>query len=111
MAVKFNATQKENAIIQQIAERAVRMARTHDLPDYDIVDAAMDIMATHCNGNRLRLEELRDSADFNFGHDVFGIRKYLNRTTGKLENFFVPRYSAGTRQAKQRTASTNHLPA
>jgi hypothetical protein len=26
-------------------------------------------------------------------HDVFGIRQNLNRKTGQLENFFVPRYA------------------
>ena len=31
--------------------------------------------------------------DFNFGHDVFGIYRHLDRTTGKLMNCFVPRFA------------------
>jgi hypothetical protein len=51
----------------------------------------MDLNATHCNGCRLDLDRLLAAEDFDFTHDVYGIRRHLNRNTGKLEGFFVPR--------------------
>lgn len=53
----------------------------------------MDIIATHANGCPLRLLGLLEADAFNFTHDVCGIRRHLNRNTGKLENCFVPRYA------------------
>lgn len=55
--------------------------------------ARMDISATHASGCPLRLDELLNTDDFNFVHDFCGIRKNLNRITGKLENCFVPRFA------------------
>jgi hypothetical protein len=53
----------------------------------------MDITACHLNGCPLRLGELLGADDANFAHDVFGIRRHLNRETGKLEDCFCPRYA------------------
>lgn len=86
---KDKATQE---IISKIAEKAVKMAREHEI-QYDQQTAMMDISACHKNGNPLRLTDLLNADDFNFVHDIFGIRANLNRETGKLENCFVPRYS------------------
>ena len=78
--------------IYKIACRAVSMAIGAGF-DYPIQDADMDITACHCNGMPLKLEELLHADEFNFAHDVFGIRHHLNRETGKLENCFCPRYA------------------
>lgn len=77
----------------EIARRAVKMAKGLGLK-YDQMTAVMDIDACHSNGNPLKLQELLAADDFNFGHDVFGIRRHIDRTTGQLQNCFVPRYSA-----------------
>ena len=61
--------------------------------DYKAMDCDMDITACHANGNPLRLAELLSADDFNFCHDVLGIRRHINRETGQLENCFVPRFS------------------
>ncbi len=79
--------------IPKIAKRAVVMAKKHGV-SYDHLDAVMDIDACHNNGNSLKLAELLAADDFNFAHDVFGIRANIDRTTGKLANCFVPRYSS-----------------
>lgn len=76
----------------RIAERAVAMAAEVGV-EYRKMDAMMDIDAVHSNGNPLRLQDLLDADNFNFAHDVFGIRRYLDRRTGQLTEFFVPRYS------------------
>lgn len=53
----------------------------------------MDITATHANGCPLKLAELLAADDFNFSHDVAGIYRHLDRTTGKLLDCFLPRFA------------------
>ncbi|KKK55056.1 hypothetical protein LCGC14_3078450, partial [marine sediment metagenome] len=45
----------------------------------------------------LDLARFLEGPDFDFAHDVWGIRNHLNRETGQLENCFLPRYA--TKQA------------
>ena len=52
----------------------------------------MDLAAVH-HHTPLRLVEMADADDFNLIHDVAGIGNCLNRTTGKLEDCFVPRFA------------------
>jgi len=89
--ISFTATASEFDTIGRIADRAIkldkRINRRH---------VTMDITACHANGNPLDLEELLTADDFNFTHDVFGITRYLDRTTGKLTDCFVPRYTRRT---------------
>jgi hypothetical protein len=82
----------EKKAINEIAKRAVRLAEDHGV-DYDLVDAGMDVTACHSNGCPLKLEQLLEADDFNFSHDVFGIRRHIDRETGKLEGFFLPRFA------------------
>lgn len=93
--VSFSVSPSERKIIAKIAARAVRMAKKDDVP-YEQLGAVMDITACHANGNPLRLQELLDADDVNFAHDVYGIRRFMDRTNGKLLNHFSPRYSAIT---------------
>ncbi len=90
--INWNATKEEDETITQIAVRANRMAVAGG-GQYDVLDANMDIAATHCNGCPLKLDALLRADDFNFAHDVFGIRHHINRNTGKLEEGFDPRYA------------------
>jgi hypothetical protein len=57
------------------------------------MDTLMDIYAV-CSHTPLRLHELATADDFDFVHDVGGIRQHLNRQTGELRNHFVPRFAA-----------------
>lgn len=91
--VSFDVTRDESKIIMAIAQRAVAAAHKAGV-NYTVLDADMDVTACHANGNRLRLQALLDADDFNFAHDIFGIRNCLNRETGKLERHFSPRFSA-----------------
>lgn len=90
--IKFNTTNSDAYVIALIARQAVNLAEKHN-GKYLFSDAEMDITACHANGCVLKLTELYGADDFNFGHDVFGIRRHLNRETGKLENYFSPRFS------------------
>jgi len=90
--IKFTATKDEFKFIGDIAHRAVSMANKYGC-DYDIVDALMDIEACHSNGCPLKLSELAQAPSADFAHDVFGIRRHINRETGKLEDCFLPRFA------------------
>lgn len=52
----------------------------------------LDLSAAHQTIG-LCLDELLAADDGNFGHDVFGIQRHMNRDTGKLENGFMPRFA------------------
>lgn len=86
------STKEEVRTINAIAHRAVKHAALRGI-EYSVMDADMDLTATHLNGCPLRLEELLAADDFNFDHDVFGIRRHMNRETGRLENCFLPRFA------------------
>ena len=58
----------------------------------------IDISATHLR-KPLRLEDLLKADDFDFNQDIYGIVKHINRKTGELGNFFVPRFT----QLKERS--------
>jgi hypothetical protein len=78
-------TTEEYAMVQVIAKRAVKMKIYRDR-----LTADMDISAAHATCP-LDLVRLLEADNFNFGHDMAGIRDHLNRETGKLERFFLPR--------------------
>lgn len=87
---QFNTTEEERNLIHAIASRAHKTA-TKEKIRYSLRDAAMDITACHCNGCPLDLQKLLDAPEGDFGHDVFGIRRFINRTTGELQRGFGPR--------------------
>lgn len=95
--INWNCTREESQIVSKIVDRyqeshyELGIPKVYQRPRMDLI---MDIEATHCNGNPLKLRELLESENFNFLHDMIGIQRNLNRQTGKLENCFVPRYSA-----------------
>ena len=88
--MEINVKSKEEMLlIHEIAKRACRSLKNRLLIDID-----MNITATHLNGNPLKLKELLDTDDYNFLHDIIGIENHIDRETGKLQNCFLPRYSA-----------------
>lgn len=90
--VSFKVSKEDQKIISQIVQRTLEMAAKYNI-DYDRITAEMDITACHASGCPLDLAALLKADDYNFAHDVFGIRKDLNRDTGELINCFLPRFS------------------
>jgi len=88
--VSFKVTDLERAIITVIAHRAVLEGFC---TKGNILNLRMDITATHVNGCPLRLADLAVAGQNNFGHDLLGISRYLNRETGQLGGHFHPRFS------------------
>lgn len=84
---KFSS--EEQVTVFSIIDRAVEM----DIyTDEEYADAEMDLSAV-CFHTALRLTDLLTADDFNFGHDLAGIKRHINRQTGELENCFLPRYA------------------
>ncbi|HDZ40046.1 MAG TPA: hypothetical protein ENH62_17540 [Marinobacter sp.] len=89
MAISFETSSEDAALIEQIAARALE----DQVGDTPTLDFMMDITAAHLNGCPLDLVGLLEAPDFDFAHDVFGIQSHLNRSTGKLERCFLPRHA------------------
>lgn len=90
--INFSVLKEDAQIIGRISKRAFALAKEHGFR-YSGLDANMDVTACHANGCPLRLGALLQADNFNFAHDVFGIRQHLNRTTGQIEDCFLPRYA------------------
>lgn len=109
MGIKWKATAKEREIIRKIADRAVRLAKENGGQVRQVLDIQMDIEATHCNGNPLRLADLLAADDFNFAQDILGIGRHLNRKTGKLGDCFLPRFTQREKQPEPPADLPFHL--
>lgn len=92
--ISFKVSRKEAELINEIARRADRELCGPASIDQSALDTTMDLSACIAQGCPLRLDELLVADLGNFGHDVAGIRRHLNRETGKLENCFLPRFAA-----------------
>ncbi len=91
--IKWNCTKTDRALIKQIVTRAAKDAQELEI-DYPTRDIEMDVTAAHCNGCPLDLEKLLHASDADFGHDIFGIRRFIDRTTGRIDSGkFHPRCS------------------
>lgn len=91
--VSFKVSNKDSELISLIAKRAVKQAAEQEIK-IEPLDMTMDLTAVHANGCPLRLADLLTADEFNFAHDIHGIRFNLNRRTGRLGNCFVPRFAA-----------------
>ena len=88
-------TRKEEfEIIAKICERAeaLDIVAPSATPGNQRMNLMMDLENAHKDVG-LNLEGLLAADDMNFAHDVMGIQAHMNRSTGKLEDFFVPRYA------------------
>jgi len=90
--INWNNDKATIETMSAIAKRGVELARSINV-QYDQMTAIMDIDACHSNGNPLKLQELLEADNFNFRHDIMGIRAHIDRNTGELQDCFVPRYS------------------
>ena len=93
-SVSFEVSKEDAALIGQIVKRGHALADKFDAKHFDSLSFSMDVTACHANGCPLKLMQFLEADDFNFAHDLFGINKHLNRTTGALEGFFLPRFAA-----------------
>ena len=90
--INWDLSLEEELLVGKIAQRAIKKVR-FIYPKFSKLDLIMDITATHNENDKLRLEDWLNSDDSNFYHDVFGIMENIDRETGKLKNFFEPRFT------------------
>lgn len=90
--MNWKCAKKEFDLISKIADRTMGIV-VRAQAEYTKQHVLMDLTATHANGCPLDLDGLLVASDGDFAHDVFGIRRHINRQTGKLEDFFIPRYA------------------
>lgn len=86
--IKFDLTRGDRLLIDKIMGRAKELGIIYGS---DPLSAEMDLVATHLNGTTLNLLKFFEFNEFNFLHDFLGIRRHLDRKTGKLKDFFLPR--------------------
>lgn len=102
--VSFNVSRADAKRIGKIVDRAMALANGFNI-QIERMDLSMDITATHANGCPLDLADLLLADNFNFTHDVFGIRRHMNRDTGRLGDCFVPRFAKGQHVRRGRIAA------
>src|ERR1700719_2584349 len=90
--INWHVSKQEHNVIVEIATRAAAIARNWEI-EYPLHEIVMDLTAVHANGCKLRLTELSSAEQFDFTHDVFGIRQHIDRKTGQLTDRFLPRYA------------------
>lgn len=90
--LKFTATRPQMILIQRIVDRVYK--EMADYPD-DRLTLTMDLEATHSNGCPMDFVKLLSAPSFDFFHDVAGIRRHIDRETGKLLDCFLPRCAKG----------------
>lgn len=91
--VSWDVSREDAALVRRIVTRAAKLSPAWRPSRDERLSLTMDIEATHANGCPLRLADLLAADDFNFAHDVWGIQRHINRTTGKLGNCFRPRFA------------------
>lgn len=88
--VSFDITPVEAALLGRILDRADEVYAEFGV-ELDRLTLSMDLAAANANGCPLDFARLLDFPRFDFVHDVAGIPKYIDRGTGQLLGFFVPR--------------------
>lgn len=97
--VSFKTSKRDYRLIERIVDRAfdphVGLA---GLPGTRL-DLEMDLSATHANGCPLDFAKLLAFDTFNFAHDLYGIRRCIDRKTGALTRHFRPRCAKPARRS------------
>lgn len=94
--MNVNASDQDRILIQRIVARA-KTIRSEVEGDYrplvDIFGLALTLTLVHLNTCPLDLQRLLEADDFNFLHDIRGIQRYLDTSTGGLRYCFIPRFA------------------
>ena len=90
--VKWDISDEDLKLVVEIVARACKDATARG-DKLDSLDLQMDLVATHANGCPMDFARLVKADDFNFWHDISGIRAHLDRDSGNLTRCFLPRFS------------------
>lgn len=94
MRPNFKTTRDQLELISKIADRAHALEHGAGARHggQEIMTWLMDLSAV-MNSCPVDLAKLLAADDANFAHDVFGIRRHIDRETGELTDCFVPRFA------------------
>jgi len=95
MDFNWNLGADEEDCVAEIVDRAFELYAEHDIQAGEKIDLRIDLIATHNHACHLNLVKMLKAPDFDFMHDIIGIRRHLNRETGQLGNHFIPRCAMG----------------
>lgn len=90
--LNFDAPKEEMDLIIKIVARIMQKWG----PSVEPKLLAMELTACHLNGTRLNLWGLSLADDNQLQRDVFGIRRHIDRDTGKLKEGFEPFFKGHT---------------
>lgn len=97
MILNWNLDLTDQGYMNRVVERAAEVLREAGVTfdQYPTGEMRMDLTACHNHGCRLDLPAMLASPKADLLHDVLGIRKHINRRTGKLDDcgniIFEPR--------------------
>lgn len=98
--ISFKTSKEDHDLIKCIVKRAVDLWWDHG-HRLDVMKLTMDITACHANGCPLKLADLYVAKDADFTHDIGGIMRHIDRSTGHLGDCFLPRYADTSGMVKQ----------
>lgn len=81
---------EDQQLITKIAKRAIKYYKLHFKKKIDLHELEMDLIAVHGHCCKLNLNKLLEFDDFNFAHDINGIKNSIDRRTIELKNCFLP---------------------
>lgn len=89
--ISFRISKTDMAKVRKIVERAEALWKSWGapIPEYLL----MDLVACHANGCPMDFARLLEADENDFIHDVVGIVRHLDRTTGRLADCYVPRFA------------------
>lgn len=90
--LNWHITPEDDAALEAVLNRAARDFTANGW-EFDRLHHAMDLLATHANGCPLDFAAMAEGRLADLAHDLGGIRKHLDRETGKLGGFFLPRFA------------------
>jgi hypothetical protein len=93
-AVSFEIAESDRQLVDEIVQRyaaAYSKAMRVEPSKRTLQNLRMDLTATHANGCPMDFAKLLATDNFTFGHDISGIDRHIDRSSGKLLNCFLPR--------------------
>ena len=91
--VRFDSTVEELALIRRCVDRYKKLKEGigQEIVGGWELDVTMTLDAVNSNGTPIDFQKLLTAYDFSFVHDMDGMEKHIDKNTGKLTGFFLPR--------------------
>lgn len=93
-SLSFKVSKADAEWVHRIVTRALALVPALG----GVLELTMDLTAAHANGCPMDFEALYYADDFNLLHDVGGIRRHIDRSSGELKDCFRPRFAKPSRE-------------